>query len=126
LTLNAIKSYLKVNPNTKIGKSQLLFYVLKKFSSFDFCHYGIGSDNYDYKLNEDNLEENLYILDPLTGKNIAYGKCKGNKLRKVFYNAYNILTKEINYFFNLGYIPYNANPICSLYSLFQSRIYIFE
>ena len=126
LTLNTIKSYLKVNPNSKIGKSQLLFYVLKKFSFFDFCHYGIGSDNYDYKLNEDNLEENLYILDPLTGKNIAYGKCKGSKLRKVFYNAYNILTKEINYFFNLGYIPYNVNPICSLNSLFQSRIYIFE
>ena len=126
LTLNAIKSYLKVNPNSKIGKSQLLFYVLKKFSSFDFCHYGIGSDNYDYTLNEDNLEENLYILDPLTGKNIAYGKCKGDKLRKVFYNAYNILIKEINYFFNLGYVPYNGNPICSLNSLFHSRINFFQ
>ena len=125
LTLNAIKSYLKFNPNTRIGKSQLLFYVLKKFSSFDFCHYGIGSDNYDYKLNEDNLEENLYILDPITGKNIAYGKCKGDKLRKVFYNAYNILAKQINYFYNLGYIPYNGNPICSLNSLFQSRYILF-
>ena len=122
LTLNAIKSYLKDNPNNQIGISQLLFYILKKFSSFDFCHFGIGSDNYDYKLNEKNTDESLYILDPITGKNIAYGKCKGDKLRKAFCNAYNILNNEINQLFNLGYLPYNSNPIFSLNNLFHSRI----
>ena len=126
LTLNAIKSYLKDNGNRKVGISQLLFYVLKKFSTFDFGHYGIGSDNYDYKLNIENSDESLYILDPITGKNIADGPCKGDKLRKAFEHAYNILIYEFNSFFNLGYLPYNSIPIRSINSLFHSRINFFE
>ena len=126
LTLNAIKSYLKDNGNRKIGISQLLFYVLKKFSTFDFSHYGIGSDNYDYKLIVENSDESLYILDPITGKNIADGPCKGDKLRKAFTHAYNILTKEFNYFLYLGYLPRYRIPISSINSLFHSRINFFE
>lgn len=79
IVLNAVKSLELYTKKTEIGISQLLFYVLHKFSVFDFQVYGIDMDNYDYRLKEENLEENLYILDPINGKNVAMGKCKGGK-----------------------------------------------
>jgi DNA polymerase sigma len=121
LVLNTIKSNLKYN----LGVSQLLFKVLEKFSNFNFKNYGIGIDNYDYKLEHDNCDETLYILDPLTGKNVSYGKCKGEKLRKTFYNAYMLLSAEINKFRYCYYyriILINLFPINSYISLLNSRI----
>jgi len=129
LILNVLKSEKKENPNTQIGISQLLFLVLKKFSFFNFGYKGIGIDNYDYILGIDNFEENLYILNPLTGKNVAKGRCKGEKLKKVFYNAFNLFSFEINYFrnyFNNGFYPFNKPPINSIIALFNSKINFFS
>ena len=120
LTLNTIKSYSKYN----LGISQLLFKVLEKFSSFDFKNNGIGTDNYDYKLDLDNYDETLYILDPLTGKNISYGICKGGNLKKTFYNAYKLISDEINIFKFYYYsgIPLIMCPVNSFISVLNSRI----
>ena len=125
LVLNVIKSELKEKPNIQINNSQLLFSVLKKFSFFNFGYKGIGIDNYDYVLGIDNYEENLYILNPLTSKNVAKGRCRGEKLKKAFYNAYYLLSCEINYFrnfFNIGFYPFNKPPINSIIALFNSKI----
>ena len=129
LILNVIKSELKGNPNAQIGNSQLLFLTLKKFSFFNFGYKGIGIDNYDYVLGIDNFEENLYIISPLTGKNVAKGRCKGEKLKKAFSNAYYLLACEINYFrnfFNIGFNPFNKPPINSIVALFNSNIKFFN
>ena len=129
LILNVLKSEKKENPNTQIGISQLLFLVLKKFSFFNFGYKGIGIDNYDYILGINNFEENLYILNPLTGKNVDKGRCRGEKLKKVFYNAFNLFSFEINYFrnyFNNGFYPFNKPPINSIIALFNSKINFFS
>ena len=120
ITLNAIKSYEKDFPNTKLGISQLLILVLKKFSYFNFQNYGIGIDNLDYKLEYENEQENLFILNPINGKNVAKGRCKGNKLKNAFFNVYRLIYNESNnfrLFFNSGFNPFSGNPI---YSLFNS------
>ena len=41
----------------------------------------IGSDGYDCKLEEDNYDDDLFIIDPITGKNIAKGEWKGDTLK---------------------------------------------
>ena len=121
LVLNTIKSYSKYN----LGISQLLFKVLEKFSSFDFKENGIGTNNYDYKLDFDNTDETLHILDPLTGKNVSKGRCKGGKLNKAFCNAYNLISQQIStfkYFFYSGYCIFNLCPVNSFISVLNSRI----
>ena len=121
LILNTIKSYSKYN----LGISQLLFKVLEKFSFFDFKGKGIGTDNFDYKLNLDNDDETLFILDPLTGKNVSYGRCKGGKLKKTFYNAYKLISEEMNkfkYCFYSGIYLFNMCPVNSFITLLNSRI----
>ena len=123
ITLNAIKSYEKDMKNKQIGVSQLLFLILNKFSFFDFYHKGLGIDNYDYILKDENLDETLYILNPLTGKNVANGRCKGEKLRQTFFNILSLLNNEINnfrtYFYN-GFYPFNIPAINSINALFNS------
>ena len=121
LTLNTIKSYSK----NHLGISQLLLKVLEKFSSFDFKRKGISTNNYDYKLDFDNDDESLFILDPLTGKNVSYGRCKGGKLKKTFYNAYKLISEEMNklkYCFYSGIYLINMCPINSFISVLNSRI----
>ncbi len=125
IALNAIKSYEKDMKNIQIGVSQLLFLILNKFSFFDFYHKGLGIDNYDYILEDENLDETLHILNPLTGKNVANGRCKGEKLRQTFFNLLILLNNEINnfraYFYN-GFYPFNFPAINSINALFNSRI----
>ena len=122
LILNTIKSYAKYN----LGITQLLFKVLEKFSSFDFKGNGIDTDNFDYKLEFDNDDEKLFILDPLTGKNVSYGRCKGGKLKKTFYNAYKLIYDEMNtfknFFYYYGIYPFNMCPLNSFITLLNSRI----
>ena len=126
ITLNALKSELLLNKNDKIGISQLLFLVLKKFSTFNFGYKGIGKDNYDYILGYDNFDEKLYILNPLNGINVANGKCRGEKLRKAFLHAYNFFSFEIsnfkNYYFYNGFFYFNPYPINSFFALFNTKI----
>ena len=129
ITLNAIKSYEKnMMPGTPLPSvGQLFIYVLQKFSYFDFRHYGIGSDGYDYKLEGDNYDDDLFILDPITGKNIAKGKCKGDKFRKIFGVAFQMISSEINLFqynFNFGFNPFIQNPLNSINTLFHTNIKI--
>ncbi len=125
IALNAIKSYEKDMKNIQIGVSQLLFLILNKFSFFDFYNKGLDIDNYDYILEDENLDETLHILNPLTGKNVANGRCKGEKLRQTFFNLLILLNNEINnfraYFYN-GFYPFNFPAINSINALFNSRI----
>ena len=99
LVLNAVKSLELYMEIRNIGISQLLFYVLHKFSVFDFQYYGIGKDNYDYKLKSENLEENLYILDP-----ISY-----------FFNTF-------THCFRRGYYLFNKSPLNSINAIFNSKV----
>ena len=124
LALNSIYIYQKENPSFRITNSQLLILVFKKFSFFKFYQYGIGKDNDEYNLDHKNEDEMLYILDPLTGKNIAsVGKCKGKDVKETFYNGYNQLCLQNNYFINLfqfnRFFFMNLNPIISIVSLFK-------
>lgn len=124
LTLNSIYIYQKENPNFKITSSQLLIQVFKKYSYFKFQEYGIGIDNNEYNLDHENEAEILYILDPLTGKNIAsVGKCTGKKVKEIFSVGFNQLCLQNNYFIQLfqynRLFLMNSNPIISIVSLFN-------
>ena len=124
LTLNSIYNYQKENPNFKIPNIQLLIQVFKKFSNFKFEEYGIGIDNNEYNLGHKNESEILYILDPLTGKNIAsVGKCTGKEVKATFTMGYNLLCFQNNYFIQLfqnnRLLLMNSNPIISIVSLFN-------
>ena len=124
LTLNSIYNYQKENPDFKIANSQLLIQVFKKFSYFKFEEYGIGIDNNEYNLGHKNESEILYILDPLTGKNIAsVGKCTGKEVKATFTMGYNLLCFQNNYFIQLfqynRLLLMNSNPIISIVSLFN-------
>ena len=124
LVLNVIKSSQKENPNNNIGVGQLLYLVLKKFSSFNFGCQGIGKDSYDYYLQFVNDKRKLHILSPLNGKNVASFRCNSDKVTKTFQNAYNLLVNEINFLkkiVNSGY-PVNLFPINSIISHFNSMI----
>ena len=41
----------------------------------------IGSDGYNCKLEEDNYDDDLFIVDKITWNNFAKGKFKGDKLK---------------------------------------------
>ena len=123
LVLNVIKSEQRFVKNN-IEESELLFLVLKKFSTFDFDSKGIGIDNYDYQLETSNQEKKIYILNPLNGLNVSNGKCKAEKLRCIFSYAFNLISSELNYFKNIfdnGYSPFNINPINSIVALLNTR-----
>ena len=123
MVLNTIKSYLKDIPNNQINVTQLLVLVFKKFSFFKFEEFGIGKDNYDYKLEENNLGGKPYIIDPLTGINIAgVGKCTGKQIRDTFEKGYKLLCNvknNLNYYFQNGYYLFNFIPFLSFVELFK-------
>ena len=124
LNTNSIYNYQKENPHFKIGNSQLLIQVFKKFSYFKFEEYGIGIDNNEYNLGHKNESEKLYILDPLTGNNIAsVGGCTGKEVKGIFFMGYNQLCKQNDYFMKLfqynRLLLMNSNPIISIVSLFN-------
>ena len=125
MVLNVIKNYQKLNPNTQIRNSQLLIMTFEKFSFFDFSKKGIDKDNYDYLLEEENSEEIPFILNPLTGKNVAqFGSCRGNNIRNTFLKGYNLLYSEINTFkcyFGMGFYPFNQCPLNSIINLFKVK-----
>ena len=125
LILNVIKSEQRDDPNNYIGNFQLLYLVLKKFSSFNFEFQGIGKDSYDYNLEFINKKGNLYILSPLNERNVASSRCNAIKITKTFLNAFNIITYQITLFknaFNTGYNPFNQIPINFIIALFNSQI----
>ena len=124
LVLNVIKSSKKENPNNNIGVGQLLYLVLKKFSSFNFGCQGIGKDSYDYYLQFVNDKRKLHILSPLNGKNVASFRCNSDKITKTFQNAYNLLLNEINFLKKIANSGYSVNlfPINSIISHFNSII----
>ena len=123
MVLNVIKSYQKLSPNTPIRKSQLLIITFEKFSFFDFSKNGIGKDNYDYLLEEENSDAIPFILNPLTGKNVAqYGSCRGEDIKNTFLNGYKLLFSENNtfrYYFGKGFYPFNQCPLNSIANLFK-------
>ena len=120
IVLNSIKSYQKEISNIQITNSHLLIKTFHKFSYFNFAEYGIGRDNYDYLLDFNNFEEILYILDPLTGNNVAKGKCRGINIRETFSKGYNLLYLE-NYqiFINCRFFNFNQSPNISIIDLFK-------
>ena len=90
LVLNTIKC-LKKNKNLKINEDLVLLSVLGKFSKFDFGIKGINKDNYDYYLENDNIDKTPYILNPITGYNVAgNGRLKGPELNQIFLEAFNL------------------------------------
>ena len=125
MVLNIIKNYKKLNPNTQIRNSQLLIMTFEKFSFFDFSKKGIDKDNYDYSLEEENSEEIPFILNQLTGINIAqFGSCRGKNIRNTFLKGYNLLYSEINTFkcyFGMGFYPFNQCPLNSIINLFKIK-----
>jgi DNA polymerase sigma len=124
LVLNSIYIYQKENPNLKITNSQLLIQVFKKFSYFKFDQYGIGKDNNEFILSNKNEAEILYIIDPLSGKNIAsVGKCTGKEVKGTFAKGFEKLCLQNNYFIQLfqynRLFLINSNPIIPIVSLFN-------
>ena len=123
LELNPIYNYQKENPSFKIRNSQLLVQIFEKFSYFKFYQYGIGIDNNEFILGFLNRSEILYIFDPLTGNNIASnGECKGLKLRETFFNGFEQLCNQSNFYLQLFQnknflLLNNCNPIKPIVSL---------
>ena len=114
LLLNIIYIYLQQNPNCIVKSSQLLFLIFSKFSFFNFGELGIGKYNIEYALSHENSEEKLYIIDPLTGKNVAENGClKGKELKATFYIGYYHLQRE-----NVNFIQSynNDRPLLNKYS----------
>ena len=120
IVLNSIKSYQKEISNIQITNSHLLIKTFHKFSYFNFAEYGIGRDNYDYLLDFNNFEEIPYIIDPLTGNNVAKGKCRGINIRETFSKGYNLLYLE-NYqiFINCRFFNFNQSLNISIIDLFK-------
>ena len=127
MILNVIKSYQKIYPKIPIRISQLLIMTFEKFSFFDFSKKGIGKDNYDYSLEEENSEEIPFVLNPLTGKNVAqFGSCSGKDIRNTFIKAYNLLYVENNDFINyfrIGIDPFDQCSKNSIIDLFNINRY---
>ena len=120
LALNSIYNYQKESPGLKIKNSQFLVQIFRKFSYFKFDQYRIGQDNNEYILDHKNEDEKLYILDPLTGKNVAsVGKCTGKDVKSTFIIGYNELCFQNNYFKKDTLFPLGYNPIESIVSLFK-------
>lgn len=124
LALNYIHVYQKENPTFKITNSQLLIQIFWKFSNFKFEQYGIGIDNYEYNLDFKNEAELLYIIDPLSGKNIAsVGRCTSKEVKKTFGKGYYQLCMQnsnfIQFFQVNGFLPINQFPIIFIVSLFN-------
>jgi len=125
IVLNTIKSYKKDYPNKTISLSFLLILVFKKFSFFKFKEYGIGTDNYDFVLEIPNVEERLYILNPLTGINIfQYARCRGADIKKTFLEGFNYILEESEQF-NINMYNHSINnkgPITLIIKLFNEII----
>jgi hypothetical protein len=127
LVLNCIYIYQKENPNLKITNSQLLIQVFEKFTYFKFDQYGIGRNNNEFFLNYYNEAEILYILDPLTGKNIAsVGKCTGKEIRFTFCIGYEQLYDQRGYYTELFQnnkfsLLNNCNPNKPIIALLNGR-----
>jgi hypothetical protein len=127
LVLNCIYIYQKENPNLKITNSQLLIQVFEKFTYFKFDQYGIGRNNNEFFLNYYNEAEILYILDPLTGKNIAsVGKCTGKEVRFTFCIGYEQLYDQRGYYTELFQnnkfsLLNNCNPNKPIFALLNGR-----
>ena len=104
----------------QITNSHLLIKAFHKFSDFNFAEYGIGRDNYDYVLDFNNFDEIPYIIDPLTGNNVAKGKCRGINIREIFIKGYNLLYLD-NYqiFINCRFFNFNQSLNISLIDLFK-------
>ena len=102
LDLYSIFNHQKENPGFKIRSSQFLFHILEKFSFFKFQEYGIGTDNNEFFLGFYNELEILYILNPLTGNNVAsHGMCKGTDLKTTFLNGFDHLCKQRDHYTQL-------------------------
>ena len=127
LDLYSIFNYQKENPRFKIRSSQFLFRIFEKFSFFNFYQYGIGTDNNDYFLGFYNELEILYILDPLTGNNVASnGKCKGKDLKTIFLNGFEQLCKQRDHYTQIFqdkkfYLLNNCNPIKPIVGLLNNN-----
>jgi hypothetical protein len=127
LDLYSIFNYQKENPRFKIRSSQFLFRIFEKFSFFNFYQYGIGTDNNDLFLGFYNEFEILYILDPLTGNNVASnGKCKGKDLKTIFLNGFEQLCKQRDHYTQIFQdkkfsLLNNCNPIKPIVGLLNNN-----
>ena len=120
IVLNSIKSYQKKISYMQITNSHLLINTLHKFSNFNFAEYGIDIDNYDYLLSHKNYEEIPYIIDPLTGNNVAKGKCRGINIRETFSKGYNLLYfGDYQKFVNCSFYNFYQSPNISIIDLFK-------
>ena len=125
IVLNTIKSYKKDYQNKPISLSFILILIFKKFSFFKFREYGIGTDNYDFVLKIPNVEERLYILNPLTGINIfQYARCRGVDIKETFFEGFNYILEEYKQF-NINMYNQSINnksPITLIIKLFSETI----
>ena len=105
-----ILAFLK-NNEQKMNLGKLLYYIMEKYSFFDFKNYGInveGKDSYFYDLNSqemnnveniDNIYENerieeIKILDPFTKLNVAKSSFKLDEIKNTFNKALYFLKFE--------------------------------
>lgn len=99
LVLHTIKNiYGNKNKNRKISQKDLLLTILMKFSKFDFTKKGINENNHIYKLDFENVDGVINILNPITGINVANGRMKGNELNNIFKQAYESFKEKENIF----------------------------
>ena len=101
-----ILAFLK-NNEEKMNSGKLLYYIMEKYSFFDFKNYGIDveGNEYYYNLNyqeieviDDNYEnernEEIKILDPLTKLNVAKSSFRLDEIRNTFIKALYFLKFE--------------------------------
>ena len=101
-----ILAFLK-NNEEKMNSGKLLYYIMEKYSFFDFKNYGIDVEGkeYYYNLNNEEIEsiddnyenernEEIKILDPLTKLNVAKSSFRLDEIRNTFIKALYFLKFE--------------------------------
>jgi hypothetical protein len=128
MVLNVIKSYLIFHPNIKLRTCEVLIMTFEKFSFYNFAIFGIGPYNNDFNLRLYNRDELPYIIDPLTGNNVAQnGPGRGDDIRKTFGKGYKQLCLDNNNFkndFNKKIDPFKQDSTKSLVNLFNAKMEI--
>ncbi len=98
------KYYSSKKLKTEYSVSKILFYFLEKFSFFDWKNYVVDVENKNFfcplkdrniNINNKNIQKDeINIIDPLTGLNVAKSSFKVEKIKITFNKAFDLFRIE--------------------------------